>query len=86
MSPTIYIALSNDTAKDIYASSFGEAAYVSKGIAEYLALELKEDKKLFYTVEKCMQGLYYNQPDIAMAFLTIEKETILIKQMVKFND
>lgn len=86
LSPIIFVAITSVSSQKIFGAKFGESAYVSKGIAERLALEMKNDPELFLTVEKCMQGIYYHQNDFEMAYLSVEDEKVRFSYMVKFHE
>jgi hypothetical protein len=58
LAPTIYVALAAADAEQLLAARFGEAVYISEGIAERLSLTLQQEETNCLSVEKCMQYLY----------------------------
>ncbi len=81
LAPTIYVAWTEADTQKLFASKFGEAEYASKGVAERLALELKNNRDFTLTLSQCMQHIYQQQPLEQMAVLSVDQEQIRIKQL-----
>ena len=86
LSPIIYTALSHMDTEDLLSATFGEATYLSQGVAERLSAESKENKEDSLTVGKYMQNIYYQGSGTQMALLSQVSDNIQLSGMVAVNE
>lgn len=86
LSPTIYVAMTSNSAEDIFSSRFGESVYVSEGIAERLALEQKKDPDLCFTIGEWMQAVYYHRTcGIVAALSKVEDKVRVNRKVIRYE-
>ena len=86
LSPIIYTALSHMDTEELLSATFGEATYLSQGVAERLSAESKQNKEDSLTVGKYMQNIYYKGSGTQMALLSQIGDNIQLSRMVAVNE
>ena len=86
LSPIIYTALSHMDTEELLSATFGEATYLSQGVAERLSAESKQNKEDSLTVGKYMQNIYYKGNGTQMALLSQIGDNIQLSRMVAVDE
>ena len=86
LSPIIYTALSHMDTEELLSATFGEATYLSQGVAERLSAESKQNKEDSLTVGKYMQNIYYKGSGTQMALLSQIGDNIQLSRMVAVDE
>ncbi len=85
-SPVIYVALTDAESQELLEASFGEAAYLSQGLAERLSWLSERQPQASLTVRKYMQNSYYRHSGGTMALLAQQDGQIYLSGMVDADE